>query len=786
MSNGVRFLMRRRVRRRLRLLILAGAGLLSLCVVMAYLVPSALYDVLHWPVSPALYDAEGRLFHARLSESQEYCIPVALDSMGRWLPMLAVEVEDRRFYSHHGLDPLALVRAAHQNLSRGRRVSGASTITSQLVRIAVPRERTPGSKALEFVQAIGLEFHLDKNEILELYLNRAPMGGTFRGVEAASLGYFRKRAENLTLAEAAMLVSMFKGPTVYRPDRNPEKLLERRDAILADLAGRGKITPEQCRMALLEPIPHEQASLPARSWHFASLSLAETRDGYWKEGGAPLRTTLRPGIQRLLGLGLAEQLSAFHPKVTASGIIVDNATGAVLAYVGNARFDPVSDRHWVDCGTSPRSPGSVLKPFVYLEAMEQGLIVPGTLLADTPLALGGQAPQNFDKMYRGPVSAAAALSDSLNAPAVRVLRLAGGESVIGRLRGLGFRHLVRPASWYGDSLALGGCEVTLLELAGAYTALAGLGHARPLTTRNFARLPGEPLTTPNPLAGNQGVHAEGHKSELAATRVFSPQAAYLVTEMLTDIHRLPFARREPLVRKKRNIAFKTGTSYGLRDAWACAYTPEHTVVVWFGNEDGTPDEGLVGIASAAPVAARILADIPATAPGVWFPPPDGIENFTACALSGRPASPFCPQKIIATRIHKVSKTFPCEMHRETREGLVTVLPPDLEEYARLRSLAAEEKARIDITSPRNGSRFYLNTAAPQQKIHLSCEGASGRVHWFVNRQFFAAQDADKVLLWPMRPGKFSVSLVDERGKTAFNTFEIVDMAEETQVPLLFR
>ena len=786
MIKSARIFTRRRIGRHLRLLALAGVGLLSLCAVAACLVPSALDDVLHWPVSPALYDAEGRLFHARLSESQEYCIPVALGSMGRWLPMLAVEVEDRRFYSHHGLDPLALGRAALQNLSRGRRVSGASTITSQLVRIAVPRERTPGAKFLEFVQAIGLELHLGKNEILELYLNRAPMGGTFRGVEAAALGYFGKRAENLTLAEAAMLVSMFKGPTVYRPDRNPEKLRERRDAILADLAERGRITPEQCRLAFLEPIPREQAALPARSWHFASLSLAETPGGHWKDGGAPQRTTLRPEMQRLLGLGLAERLSAFPPKVTASGIIVDNATGAVLAYVGNARFDPVSDRHWVDCGTSPRSPGSVLKPFVYLEAMEQGLIVPGTLLADTPLSFGGQAPQNFDKIYRGPVSAASALSDSLNAPAVRVLRLAGGESVIGRLRGLGFRHLVRPASWYGDSLALGGCEVTLLELAGAYAALADFGQAKPLTTRNFTRLPGEPLTAPAPLAGKRGKRDDVQNGEPAATRVFSPQTAYLVTEMLSDTNRLPFARREPLARKNRAIAFKTGTSYGQRDAWACAYTPEHTVVIWFGNEDGTPDEGLVGIASAAPVAARILADLPGAAPGGRFPPPDGIESFTACALSGRPASPFCPRQVTAPRIHGVSKTFPCEMHRETREGLVTILPPDLEEYARLRSLAAEEKAGIDITSPRSGSRFYLNTAAPQQKIHLSCEGASGRVHWFVNRQFFAAQDAGKALLWPMRPGKFTVSLVDERGKTAFNTFEIVDMAEETQVPLLFR
>ncbi len=807
--------------------------------------PSALPQVVRWPVSPALFDSQGRLFHVRLSSAQEYCIPVSLYRMGKWLPRLAVAVEDRRFYSHHGVDPLALGRAFWQNVSRVRVVSGASTITSQLVRIAEPRPRTLLTKALEFSQALRLEHSLSKDQILELYLNRAPMGGPFRGVEAAARGYFGKRAEDLSLAEAVTLVAMFKGPTYYRPDRNPEGLRERRDAVLRDLAEDGQISAEDLRLAMQERIPRQQAMLPAANWHFADLSFGAVAPEHWEEGGAPLITTLSADVQRLLENNLAESLAGMPDSVTAAGAIVENASGNVLAYVGNARFNPSDGVNWVDCGRAPRSPGSTLKPFVYLEAVEQGLLVPGSLLADTPLSFAGQAPRNFDRMYRGPVSAGKALSDSLNAPAVRVLRLIGGEAALHRLRGLGFMHLVQSADHYGDSLVLGGCEVTLLELAEAYATLANMGQRRFLAVNTgfMASLAGIlPPSTDLPAlhtfgtavhktavpiktsaapsssgkAATDGVPPEAPPSGIAnragsepgsaearaaepgspvaafparatrASSAFSPAAAFLVTDMLHAMNSLPPAQREALIRKKRDIAFKTGTSYGLRDAWVCAYGPEHTLIVWLGNEEGTPHDALTGTAGAAPAAFRILRDIPLKNPPTWYTPPERVESFAACRLSGKPAAPFCPHIVMARRIAGVTQTLPCTLHRETPEGALTILPPELEEFARLRNLAASAPPTVTITSPRAKARYYLNSNAPEQKLALSSEGHKGRVHWFVNREFYAAQEPGAPLFWTMRPGNFILSLVDEEGRTASASFQIIDTARAEPAPLMLR
>ena len=733
---------------------------LALAVGMAVLhaVPSALPHVTNWPVSPALFDRRGNLFHVRLSSAEEYCIPMPLYRMGKWLPRLAVAVEDKRFHSHPGLDPLALCRAMAQNLSQGHTVSGASTITSQLVRIAIPRPRTLGTKLLEFAQAIKLEWELDKNAILELYLNRAPMGGVYRGVEAAARGYFGKRAEDLSLAESAALVAMFQGPTYYRPDRNPTGLLERRNRILRQAGEDGWVSGEELRLALREPAPRFQAALPLSHWHFAEQSLDRAAENHWEHGGAPLNTSLDPQVQDLLSRSLALSLAGMPADVTAAGAVVDNNSGALLAYVGNARFDPSSGLNWVDCGDSPRSPGSTLKPFIYLEALEQGLLVPGSLLADTPRSFSGQAPRNFDRSYRGPVSATQALSESLNAPAVRVLRLIGGEAALHRIRALGFRHFTKPAAHYGDSLVLGGCEVTLLELAQAYSDLAGMGTRHSLV-----------------------LNSDREKSETKT--VFSAPAAYLTTEMLHAMRLLPPEQREALAQKRRGLAFKTGTSYGLRDAWVCAYTPEHTVVIWLGNEQGKPHEELVGAAGAAPAAFRILRDIPLSQPAHWYSPPVGVESFVACRLSGRPATPFCPETASAQRIQGISQTLRCTLHRETSAGVRTTLPPDLEEFARLRSLESGDSPAVTITSPRPGSSYYLNTAAPEQKLALRCEGQKGRVYWFVNRALYAVQDPDTPLLWPMRPGRFTISLVDERGKSAAVSFQIIDTAASRPVPL---
>ena len=719
--------------------------------------PSPVGPATQWPVSPALYDADGRLFHVRLSSREEFCIPVPLHTMGPWLPKIAVAIEDKRFYTHGGVDPYALGRAIGSNIARGKRVSGASTITSQLVRIAVPRPRTFGSKLVEFCQAVVLEQHLSKAQILELYLNRAPLGGPFRGVEAAARGYFGKKAAELSLAEAVTLIAMFKGPTYYRPDLAPERLLERRNTLLLMLRERGTITQEEWAAALKAPIPRHEATLPMENWHFADNALAQYPPAYWEEGGAPLHATLAPQMQLLVEQHLQKALAEHPLDVTAAAMLVDNRTGAVQAYVGNGRFRLGQGEQWVDCGLGQRSPGSALKPFVYLEAVEQGILTPQTLLADSPLSFSGSPPRNFDTTYRGPVAAGTALAVSLNAPAVRVLRLATGESTLHRLRSLGFSFLTRAAAYYGDALVLGGCEVSLAQLATAYVALARQGDALP-------------------LAFSTGVVASyGH-------RVFSPAAAYLVSGMLHEAVRNQAVSQGPF---PQPIALKTGTSYGMRDAWACAFTAGHTLVVWFGNAAGHPSQNLVGVTVAAPVAVRILHALPREARRAPLPVPAEVESFTACRLSGRPATPACPETVTGQRIRGVSHTMPCTLHKATSAGIVTVLPPDLADYAEMRALAAARRGTVEIVSPRNGAHFTLNPYAPEQKIALRAEGAQGAAHWFINNEFFARQPHGEPLLWPMRHGDFVVSLVDEEGRTTRSSFSVTSALAKEAPPLRF-
>ena len=735
--------------------------------VALYVTPSPVTDARSWPVSPALLDAEGSLFHVRLSSREEYCLPVPLERMGPWLPLVAVQVEDKRFFSHPGVDVLALGRAIFQNLAAGRVVSGASTISSQVVRLTYPRERSMGTKVSEFLQALKLDWELDKEEILELYLNRAPFGGPVRGVEAAARSYFGKRAEELSLAEAALLIGMLRGPSVYRPDRHPERTLERRNAILHRLAESGAIDASRLELALLEPIPPGRSAIPGQHRHFADLVLRDLPLGYWEKGGAPVATTLDPGVQRLLEMALDGALNPMPERVTGAGAVLDNATGALLAYVGNRRFYLDGGTNWVDCAASQRSPGSALKPFIYLQAMESGKLIPASLLADTPLSFAGLAPRNYDRRYRGMVDAGYALANSLNAPAVRVLRMAGGESSLQFLRLAGFTHLRRSAAYYGDALVLGGCEVTLWQLLEGYATLATLGVYRPVTPlaeKAEARRQGA-----GPGSGSQ-------ERPLGEKRLFSAAGSYLIAESLRDTGRMSPILSMALQEKKRHIAFKTGTSFGMRDAWAAAYTPQYTTVVWLGDPAGFPHPMLSGLPIAAPAALRIVRDMP-PGPGQrpWYDPPEGLERFSACSLSGMPATPACPSATMQWRISGVSRTGPCTVHVLRNGESLAILPPELENYTGNAQASFAPKGKVDIIVPSPGARYFITPMAPDQRISLKAEGTSGKVYWFVDQEFLGEQEKHGSLLWTVSPGTHTVSLVDEAGATAVARFEVVDI-----------
>ncbi|MBQ7543781.1 MAG: penicillin-binding protein 1C [Synergistaceae bacterium] len=704
--------------------------------------------------SPALYDSEGRLFHVRLSPDSEWQIPIPLGEMGKWLPLVAVNAEDGRFYRHGGIDFIAMLRAVYKDITRGRIVSGASTITSQVIRLSVSeregRKRTPMTKIREFVMALKVERSLSKEQILESYLNLAPFGGNIRGVQAASLIYFGKKAEQISPGEACLMIGMLKGPTLYRPDTRPRAARKRRDEIIDLMERKGVFTHEEARRAKLEDLPRKKSDLPARAWHYSELVLTQN-----PEHSRKFDTTLNLETQTKLEAVLRQSLNDFPRDITLSAGIVDNKTAALVAWSGNARFSYGSDpSSWVDCGRAPRSPGSTLKPFAYLAAIDDGILTPSTLLADTSMAFSGRAPRNFDLKYRGAVTARTALSQSLNAPAVRVLRRTGNERVLSLMREAGLRHLIHPAKYYGDSLILGGCDITLLEELEAFTALASLGVHRPLK-----------LLQDSPQ--NSG-------------RIATAAGCWLVSDMLRYNGELSLLARGTLGGRWR-VALKTGTSYGLRDAWAAAWTPDYTVVVWAGNPDGTSWEGLVGARAAAPVAVKLLRTV--SPKSGWYDKPEALTLRKVCSLSGKPPTALCPSVKMEWAIVGITQTLPCDMHALKGGQTVVNLPASF--GARENVPAVKARAELSIISPVPGASYFAAPLDNERRIPMKTEGASGSVWWYLDGKYIGTSRAESTFFHDIPDGEHVVSAVDEAGRSAKVDVKVFTPGRRKKEELLF-
>ena len=711
--------------------------------------------------SPALYDRNGKLFHVRLSPDEERQIPIPLSEMGKWLPLVAVNAEDGRFYRHIGLDPLAMLRAVYQDITRGEIVSGASTITSQVIRMAVSeregRKRTPLTKIREFVMALKLERELTKPEILEAYLNLAPFGGNIRGVQAASLIYFGKSASQISPGEACLMIGMLKGPSIYRPDTHPKAARKRRNEIIALMERKGVFTHEEAGRAYLEDLPGKKFELPSRAWHFAEMVMALNPEG---EGQSrKFETTLDLEAQTKLEAILRQSLADFPSEITLSAGIVDNETAELVAWVGNARFSYKNDpSSWVDCGRSPRSPGSTLKPFAYLAAIDEGTLTPSTLLADTSMAFSGRAPRNFDLKYRGAVTARVALSESLNAPAVRVLRSIGGDKVLSLMRSAGLRHLTQPAKYYGDSLILGGCDITLLEELEAFTMIASLGEHRTLKLLKGSAQTSERLAT------------EG--------------GCWLVSDMLVYNGELSVFARGTLGAKWR-VALKTGTSYGLRDAWAAAWTPDYTVVVWAGNPDGSSWPGLVGARASAPVAVKILRAV--SPKSGWYDRPGSLSLREVCTLSGKPPTAMCPSVKMEWVIEGVTKTFPCDMHTLRSGQKVVSLPAEFSTSLNSKNdlMVRRKYSELKIISPVPGASYFAAPFDVERKIPMKTEGGEGRVWWYVDGEYIGEGSAEATFFHDVPDGEHVVSAVDEAGRSARVVVKVFTPGRKRQEELLF-
>lgn len=611
--------------------------------------PEALLDDTDWLFATRVLARDGQILGERPSTDGLRGVRTKLEDVSPRLVRATVASEDRRFFEHDGVDRSAILRALFVDMQHARIVSGGSTITQQLVKRldhqGRPRPRTMAEKLREIARAENLEAARDKNTILEAYLNRLDYGRGFAGPEAAALGYFGVHARDLSLAQAAFLAVLPRAPSALDPYRHRDRAVRRQRALLTTMRDRHDISEEDFQRAMGEELVLEDAHTrrPLLAPHLVLAKAKGSKDGTAR-GVYEVRTTLDADLQRDAEALVRTHAARLAKKgaSTAAVVVVDNATGDVLASIGSADYGDATIAGAFDIARARRQPGSALKPFVYAMAFERG-VSPMQVLADVPTEFGDDghpyAPENFDGGFVGPVSAREALAGSLNVPAVRLTSEIGAANVVERLRASGL-SLAGGAKRLGLSVVLGSGEVSPLELAAAYATLARGGVHRPLREDASAPPGGE-------------------------TRVFEAPAIAAISDALSD----PFARIRGLRTRgpfefPYPVAIKTGTSTGYRDAWTAGYTRERTVVVWVGNANGAPTNRLTGAVGAGPlffdVMTRAMRDVAVRRPLV---DPEELDDAEVCPLSGERAGPACPDHVRRKFPHGHAPTKTCSMHR---------------------------------------------------------------------------------------------------------------------------
>lgn len=521
---------------------------------------------------------DGRPMRAFASENGVWRYPVKVEEVSPLYLEALIGYEDRYFYYHAGVNPFAITRAAIQGARNGRIVSGGSTITMQVARILEPHPRTIPGKIRQMLRAFQLEWHLSKKEILEIYLTHAPFGGTIEGVEAASWAYLGKSSKQLSHSEAALLAVLPQTPSRLRPDRNPEAARKARDKVLKRLAENNIWSGIPIAEARQEPVVTRSLQVPM------SAALLSQRLHDANPDATKIESTIDADLQSMLEVRLQNYFSQLPERSSAALLVVDNKTLEARAYVGSLSFGDEKTLGHVDMVQALRSPGSTLKPFLYGLAIDDGLIHTESLLVDAPQDFGDYRPANFDPVYRGPVSASEALQLSLNVPAVDLLDRVGPERFAARLANAGLPMRMPEGAKPNLSIILGGTGVRLEELVGAYAALNREG-----------------------VAGRVRYLANAKQSE---RRLLSPGAAWMIREIL-ETHKSNTQNDDIFdSNQRKRVAWKTGTSYGFRDAWALGTTPEYTVGVWVGRPDGTPMPGQYGAITALPLMYEVFDTLP--------------------------------------------------------------------------------------------------------------------------------------------------------------------------------
>lgn len=757
------------------------------------------------PYSTLLYTTEtsGRevLLGARIASDGQWRFPSGSEVPEKFAVCLT-QYEDKRFWYHPGIDPFALMRAVQLNLTQSRVVSGGSTLTMQLARIAQGNQsRTVGQKVIEMLWALYLECSYSKVEILRMYASNAPFGGNVVGIEAAAWRYFGREAKDLSWAEQATLAVLPNSPALIHPGRNRAELKQKRDKLLLRLYEKHILDKTEYELACMETLPEKPLPLPNEAPHLLERLAIEKQENRIHTTVDP---TLQQQVQRLVNRYVADYRS--NHIYNAAALVADVESGKILAYVGNVTDQNMTTGHGyqVDVITSPRSTGSVLKPFLYAAMLNDGLILPGTLIADTPLNINGFTPQNFNKTFYGAVPAHVAIERSLNVPLVRMLSQYNTGRFMSLLKRLGMTTLRFSEDHYGASLILGGAEGSLWDLSGMYASLARmLSHYRSYNGR-YDRSDIHPLT-PYPIEEKKPIRSVTD-IRLADESLLSYASLWFMFEAMSGLNRPEEEADWQQFSSMKQVAWKTGTSYGGRDAWAIGVTPRYVVGVWVGNATGEGRSGLTGVGYAAP----ILFDIYSLLPDVpWFDQPyDELEEVAVCRQSGHKASAICdevdtvyiPRTGIATAVcpyhrivhlsqdgqYRVNSS--CESVSRMQERSWFVLPPAQAYYYKnyhveyqalppLKPGCEEDQSRqIAILYPEHQAVLYLpkGFSGEREKVVMRATHArsDATLYWHLDDVYLGETRQIHQMACLIEPGNHILTLLDEDGNRRSILFEV--------------
>jgi len=761
----------------------------------AFSLPSTLFDP---PYSTVLESSSGQLLSASIADDGQWRFPYS-DSVPARFSEALVTFEDKRFHYHPGVDPVSLFRALLQNIREGRIVSGGSTITMQVVRLSrESAQRTLFEKCIEMILATRLELSYSKDEILAMYASHAPFGGNVVGLDAACWRYFGRTPESLSWGEAALLAVLPNAPALIHPGRNRETLRNKRDNLLDKLLERGSIDSLTCALSKQEPIPERPQPLPRSARH---LLTRMKKEGL---GQTKLVSTIDYNLQQRV----EERLQQHQVRLSANRIhnaailVLRVATGEVVAYAGNVNTNSGHGEE-VDIITAPRSTGSILKPFLYAASLDEGLILPRTLLPDIPVLMNGFAPENFSREYDGAVHASDALIRSLNVPSVFLLKDYRYEKFYTLLKNMGFSTLTFQADHYGLSLILGGAEGTLWDITGMYASMAR-------TLNNYFQYPGKrryvraDFHAPRYYKGQ----AKNEEKELEATSWLSASSIYLTFETLKEVYRPAEETGWRYFNTSKKIAWKTGTSFGFRDGWAVGVNSEYAVGIWTGNADGEGRSGLTGINAAAPLLFDIFSLLPGRG---WFNAPHSeLQKTVTCRKSGQRLSVHCdqadtvwiPARGLDTRACSYHKTIHVSKDRKFQlhsgcANLSTVdhvkwfvLPPVQEYYYRNKNISyrslppfrsdcerGNTLPAMDLIYPESNARIIIprgfDGSSGSSVFELAHRDQNASVFWHLDGVFIGSTKGIHKLALTAGDGDHVLTVVDEYGQALEERFTVI-------------